>query len=82
VPGILGTTYLSGNVVVWFSSLGTGRASLPSAASLVSLVAGAAAEILLTRGVPHAAGLLPVLPILGVVAVTASPAFRSGVERA
>jgi uncharacterized membrane protein YoaK (UPF0700 family) len=82
VPGILGSTYVSGNVVVWFSSLATRRLAWPSATSVASLIAGAAAEILLTRGAPHAAGLLPVLPILGVVVVAASPAFRSGVERA
>jgi uncharacterized membrane protein YoaK (UPF0700 family) len=77
VPGILGTTYLTGNLVAWFSALAVGRAGLSSAASLVSLVGGAAAEIVLARRVPRAAGALPVLLILSVLIVSASPDFRS-----
>jgi hypothetical protein len=36
VPGILGTTYLTGNVVVWFSALVGGRVGLSSAAIFLS----------------------------------------------
>jgi uncharacterized membrane protein YoaK (UPF0700 family) len=77
ISGVLGTTYVSGNVVVLFTSLARREADWSGLWSLLAIAAGAAVEIAVVRSQPRFAGLLPLVLIAGVVAVAVSVHFRS-----
>jgi uncharacterized membrane protein YoaK (UPF0700 family) len=77
ISGVLGTTYVSGNVVVLFTSLARGQADWTGLLSLLAVAAGAASEIVVVRAAPSVAGILPLL-LIGFVAVVAGTArFRA-----
>lgn len=77
INGVLGSTYLSGNFVVWMMNLRTGRPDWPGAVSVLGLVVGAVVEAVLLAQAPLLAGAFPAVVLAAVVAVAASSRFRT-----
>ena len=80
VTGILGTTYVSGNVVVFFTALARREADWGGLISLLAVAAGAAGEIALVRHVPRLSGVLPLVLIAVVTVVASSTRFRASLR--
>jgi uncharacterized membrane protein YoaK (UPF0700 family) len=75
--GILGSTFVTGNLTVWVLSLTRGRPDWSGLVSLLALVAGALVEAFLVFHARVLAGVLPAA-VLGVVLLVAlSPGFRA-----
>ena len=73
VKGVFGSTYLSGNFVVWMANLLAGRAGWPGAVSILGLVVGAAVEAWFVCRAPLLAGIFPAVVLAVVVAFVALP---------
>ena len=76
VAGVLGSTYLTGNLVVWLIAVSHRRHDWPGLASLVALVLGALIESVFIFHAPRLATIFPALLVGAAVAVAASPTFR------
>jgi uncharacterized membrane protein YoaK (UPF0700 family) len=74
--GVLGSTYITGNLTVLVLSLTRGRPAWSGLVSLLALVAGALGEGFLVFRAPVAAGVLPAAVLAVVLLVALSPGFR------
>jgi hypothetical protein len=76
VAGVLGSTYLTGNLVVWLVAVSHRRRDWPGLASLVALILGALVESVFIFHALRLATIFPALLVGAAVAVAASPTFR------
>jgi uncharacterized membrane protein YoaK (UPF0700 family) len=76
IAGVLGSTYLTGNLVVWLMAVSHRRPDWSGLASLVALLVGALIESVFIFHVPRLATIFPALLVGATVTVAASPGFR------
>lgn len=75
--GVLGSTYLTGNLTVWVLRLTRGAADWPGLISMLALVAGALVEAYFVFHLRVLAGILPGALLAVVLLVALSPGFRT-----
>jgi uncharacterized membrane protein YoaK (UPF0700 family) len=75
--GVLGSTFITGNLTVWVLSLTRGRPDWSGLVSLLALVGGALVEAFLVFHARVLAGVLPAAILAVVLLVALSPRFRA-----